>query len=534
MTQQIIDGQTAGWATPEVLLPEIPQQVFQIGHYGAVGDGITDNTAAFHEAIRVCAQAGGGKLIIPAGLWLTGSLKLESKLELHLEAGATLLFSKNFDDYPLIHSTFEGLPAVRCQSPLDGEGLEDVAITGAGVVDGGGEAWRPVKNWKMTQLQWNQLLEKGGAVDSTGTWWPSEGAMNGAKRLEELLQAGKREPADFEEVRDFLRPNLLSLRRCKRILLDGPTFQNSPAWNLHPWASEHVTLRNLTVRNPWFAQNGDGLDLDSCRYAIVENCMFDVGDDAICMKSGKDKAGRDLGIPSEYITIRGCTVYHGHGGFVVGSEMSGGVRYVEVSDCTFMGTDIGIRFKTARGRGGIVEHILMKDIRMIDIEGEAISFSMFYEGLEGSGTLSEDTRPVTEETPVFRNITLENIVCTGADAALVIKGLAEMPVEGISIHGYKATAIEGVMCANARGLNFSDVVLQVKQGPLLKLHQCEDAQLVRVGGTISGQDDRLLMATGDRTTGITIKEPQTQPAQRRIAADAEIAKKIRYVEGDNA
>lgn len=525
MTQKTIE-QTS-WTMPEVLLPQIPQHSFRIDEYGAVGDGVTDNTGAIHKAIKACSEAGGGKVIVPPGLWLTGSLKLVSKLELHLEAGATLMFSKNFHHYPLIHSTFEGLPAVRCQSPLDAEGLEDLAITGAGVVDGGGDAWRPVKKWKMTELQWKKLTQTGVTEADGGVWWPSEKAMNGAKRLEELLQAGKHDPADFAEIRDFLRPNLLSFRRCKRILLDGPTFQNSPAWNLHPWASEHVTLRNVTVRNPWYAQNGDGLDLDSCRYALVENCTFDVGDDAICMKSGKDQAGRDLGLPCEYVTIRGCIVYHGHGGFVVGSEMSGGVRRVDVSDCTFMGTDIGIRFKTARGRGGVVEDIVMRDIRMIDIDGEAISFSMFYEGLEGSGTLSEEERPVTEETPVFRNIRMKNITCTGAEVAFLIKGLAEMPVEGISIEGYKATAKEGIRCSFATNLLLKDVELHSAEGPFVKLHQCQKAEVVRLGGTIPADDHRLLAVTGSKTADIAVVEPRTSREQRQIVADSQIAGPIK-------
>lgn len=524
MTQQA-NASKRTWTMPEVMLPVIPARTYSITDYGAVGDGVTDNTEAFRKAIAACSEAGGGKVVVPAGLWLTGPIRFVSKLELHVEAGATVMFSRNFDDYPLILSTYEGWQTVRCTSPLDAEGLEDVAITGSGVFDGGGDSWRYVKKWKMTEIQWNKLT-KTGVVDGEN-WWPTEQAMNGGKLVDKLIQDGVKDPEAFKEARDFLRPNLLSFRKCTRVLLEGPTFQNSPAWNVHPWACEHVTLRGLSIRNPWYGQNGDGLDLDSCKYALIENCTFDVGDDAICMKSGKDKEGRGFGKPSEYIVIRNCVVYHGHGGFVVGSEMSGGVKKVEVTDCTFMGTDIGIRFKTARGRGGVVEDIIMKNIRMIDIDGEAISFSMFYEGKEGSGTLSEDVHPVTDETPIFRNIHMENIVCTGADVAFLIKGLVEMPVEGLSIENYKAISKEGIVCTNARGLTVKNVNLQASEGPMVKLHQCQEVEISDLSGRGAQDDDRLLAVTGSRTSSIALNSVQTEVSHRRVDTAAEAAAQVR-------
>ncbi|KOY17287.1 glycoside hydrolase, partial [Paenibacillus xylanivorans] len=303
----------------EVSLPVIPARDFLITDYGAVGDGLTDNTEVFRLAIAACAEAGGGRIVIPAGVWLTGPIVLRSRIELHVQAGALVTFSRNFDQYPLIASSFEGWQAVRCQSPIDAEQLEDIAITGEGIWDGGGEAWRPVKRSKMTASQWNRLVSSGGVVEQAGgdeeIWWPSTSALEGGAIANRLHLEQVYDVAAYEEVRDFLRPNMVSLRQCKRVLLDGPTFQNSPAWNLHPWASEHVTIRNVSVRNPWFSQNGDGLDIESCRHVVVEQSVFDVGDDAICLKSGKDAEGRELDLPSEYITIRNCTVYHGHGGF---------------------------------------------------------------------------------------------------------------------------------------------------------------------------------------------------------------------------
>lgn len=467
------------WTMPEVLLPQIPDRSFTLTDFGAVGDGLTDNTDAFQRAIQACSEAGGGRVMIPAGLWLTGPLKLASRLELHTEAGAVVLFTKDFEQYPLVMSTFEGIPSVRCQSPLDAEGLEHIALTGEGVFDGNGEAWRPVKRWKMTGPQWEKLVKSGGVTDREGEfWWPSEAAMNGRAHTEQLVQEGNHDPSAYEAYRAYLRPNLLSFRKCKYILLDGPTFQNSAAWCLHPWASEHVTVRNVNVRNPWFAQNGDGLDLDSCRYAIIENCSFDVGDDAICMKSGKDEAGRALGIPCEYVTIRDCIVYHGHGGFVIGSEMSGGVRRVRVSDCTFMGTDIGLRFKSARGRGGVVEEIEISRIRMNQIAGEAISFHLFYAGVEGSGSAQNDVYPVTEGTPIFRNIEIRDVVCSGAHTALIVNGLPEMPLEDVRLHNFLATAERGVIAHHANNLLLENVRLHTSQEPAIQLHHCQNVQQI--------------------------------------------------------
>ncbi|MDK8192874.1 glycoside hydrolase family 28 protein [Paenibacillus sp. UMB7766-LJ446] len=508
----------------EVSLPVIPAGDFQITDYGAVGDGLTDNTEVFRLAIAACSEAGGGRIVIPAGVWLTGPIVLRSRIELHVQAGALVTFSRNFDQYPLITSSFEGWQAVRCQSPIDGEHLEDIAITGEGIWDGGGEAWRPVKRSKMTASQWSRLVSSGGVVEHAdgdeAIWWPSSSALEGGVIANRLHLEQVNDVAAYEEVRDFLRPNMVSLRQCKRVLLDGPTFQNSPAWNLHPWASEHVTIRNVSVRNPWFSQNGDGLDIESCRHVIVEQSVFDVGDDAICLKSGKDAEGRELGLPSEYITIRDCTVYHGHGGFVIGSEMSGGVRHVRVSDCTFIGTDIGLRFKSARGRGGVVEDIQVERIYMKDIIMEAISFSFFYANQEGSARGSDLSQEVSEETPVFRDIRISDVVCAGAETALLVSGLPEMPLDGLIIQGYTVAARNGVQCAHAKHLRIAEMTAQITEGPLIHLHQCKGAELEAIEGV--GADGRLLMVTGHESAGIVCRESDADTEGRQISVGPEV------------
>ncbi|MFD1953899.1 glycoside hydrolase family 28 protein [Paenibacillus thailandensis] len=300
----------------------------------------------------------------------------------------------------------------------------------------------------------------------------------------------------------YLRPCMLSFRHCRKILLEGPTFQNSPSWCLHPWASEHITVRGINVRNPWYAQNGDGLDIDSCKYVNVENSTFDVGDDAICFKSGKNKEGRDFGRPSEFISVRGCTVYHGHGGIVAGSEMSGGVRHIRVTDCTFIGTDIGIRFKSCRGRGGVVEQIAIENIRMSKIAGDAISFNLYYEGHSGSGEYGgEQFEPISEETPVFRNISIEDVVCKGAKKALFINGLPEMPIQNLSMKDISIESEEGIVCRNTKELRISDTIVRSKNGPAASFHQCEAAWLRRIQLPAEREDDRIIAITGDRTSG---------------------------------
>ena len=229
--------------------------------------------------------------------------------------------------------------------------------------------------------------------------------------------------AEYAAAREFLRPVMISLVECHRVLLDGPTFQNSPAWNIHPLLCEELVIRNITVLNPWYSQNGDGLDLDSCRRVAVYKCRFDVGDDAICIKSGKDEYGRRRGRPTEDVVIVDNVVYHGHGGFTVGSEMSGGVRNILVERCTFLGTDVGLRFKTTRGRGGVVEKIWIRDIQMNDIPTDAIGFNMYYggeaptEARGGRRAAPRPAMPVNEGTPQFRDIVLSRILVPRRRAA---------------------------------------------------------------------------------------------------------------------
>jgi polygalacturonase len=432
--------------------------VFDVKNYGAAADGKTKDTAAFAKAIGAASQAGGGIVLVPAGTYLTGPITILSNIELLTEKGTLLQFSKDYADYPLVNTTWEGVRAVRCTSPVNSNGQVNIAITGQGIFDGAGEAWRPVKKMKLTEEQWTKLLAGGGVVEPSGNiWWPTEAAMKGAETVKRLRAEGKEHDIKaYEAIHEYLRPVLMSLVECRNVVLDGPTFRNSPGWNVHPLMCENVTIRNVSVINPWWSQNGDGLDLDSCRNAVVSDSLFDVGDDAICIKSGRDAEGRRRGRPCENINIVNCTVLHGHGGVTIGSEMSGGVRNVTVTNCDFRTTDVGLRFKTTRGRGGIVENIRISNVTMSGIKNEAITLDMYY----SVGTKVDRSRTphaVTEETPRFRNIHMSNITCDGAGKAMVLRGLPEMPIEAVTLEHASITADEGILCMYARDIHLRDV-----------------------------------------------------------------------------
>jgi polygalacturonase len=294
---------------------------------------------------------------------------------------------------------------------------------------------------------------------------------------------------DFESIKDFLRPVMVSLVGCRKIMIDGPTFQNSPAWCLHPLMCEDLTVRNVNVRNPWYSQNGDGIDIESCRNILLYNSNFDVGDDAICIKSGKNEDGRERGMPTENLVIRNCIVYHGHGGVTIGSEMSGGVRNVSVAGCTFMGTDVGIRFKSNRGRGGLVENIWFNDILMTNIPTQAVSFNLYYGGLSVSEMLAEGKRvettvgeipPVTEETPHFRNITLSNIICRGAQQALYLQGLPELNLENVTIENMDVKAESGLTCIDSKNITIDHLRLDIDTQPPLRFINCSDVNVTNL------------------------------------------------------
>lgn len=468
--------------------PVIPNNTVNIKDFGAVNGGYVLNTKAFADAIAAVSKKGGGKVIIPPGVWLTGPIILKSNLELHAETGALIKFSTDKSLYPIIQTSFEGLNTWRCISPIYGKNLENVAFTGKGVWDGSGEVWRQVKKSKLTESQWKKFVASGGVLnDKKDSWYPSETFMKAAVGADQNVRLDLKTKEDFEAIHDFLRPVLVSIQNSKRVLFDGPVFQNSPAWNIHPLMIEDLIVRNVSVRNPWFSQNGDGLDVESCKNVLVENSSFDVGDDAICIKSGKDKDGRDRAVPCENIIIRNNIVYHGHGGVTVGSEMSSGVKNMHASNCSFMGTDVGLRFKSNRGRGGVVENIFISDIFMTDIPSQAISFDLYYGGksiaetlAEGGNTINTKIVPVNIETPQFKNISIKNITIAGAYQAVFLQGLPEMNLQNIEISNLIAKADKGFSIIDANGIKLSNIKLDIKESNVFEIYNGKNVSLKNV------------------------------------------------------
>ena len=459
-------------ALSPIARPVFPPNRVSLADCGGRGDGLTLNTAAFAKAVAKLVKQGGGTLVVPPGIWLTGPIQLCSQLELRLERGALIQFSHDYNLYPLTVINLKGEREVDSTSPISGENLENVAITGEGILDGGGDAWRPLKKNKIGESDWKALVKAGGVLNEKGdVWYPSHDVITGEKLAEKLRKDNSLVLADYEPAHQFLRPKMLRLIGCKKVLLQGVTFQNPPNWTMNPVLCEDVSILNVTVHNAPSAQNSDALDLESCRRAVIRGCIFDTGDDGICIKSGKDAGGRRIGVPTEDVLVADCTVYHAHGGFTIGSEMSGGVRNLLVTNCTFLGTDIGLRFKSRRGRGGVVEKIFMTDIRMTDIAHAAIDFNFSYGGKspddEAADTAEVTVPPVTEETPRFRDLHFENVLCRGAQTAMVLQGLPEMPLQNVSLKNVLLTAQKGVFVSDADGINFSEVTIQNQKGPQL-------------------------------------------------------------------
>ncbi|UII27148.1 glycoside hydrolase family 28 protein [Fulvivirga maritima] len=515
---------------PKVNEPTFPDNQVSITDYGAMGNGLFDNTEAFAKAIAAVAKQGGGKVIVPRGVWITGPIEFKSNINLHTEQGALIVFSEDKSKYPVIGTSFEGLETYRCQSPISGRDLENIAITGKGVIDGSGGSWRPVKKDKMSPSQWKALVKSGGVLsDNEKVWYPSK-AYERANQLTKNFNVPPFETrAEFEEIKDFLRPVMVSFINCKKVLLDGPTFQNSPAWNLHPLMCEDVIIRNLNVRNPWYSQNGDGLDLESCKNALIYNNTFDVGDDAICIKSGKNEDGRKRGVPTENVIIKYNTVYHGHGGFVVGSEMSGGVKNLKVSHCTFIGTDVGLRFKSTRGRGGVVENIYISDIDMIDIPTEAIRFNMFYGGEspipeEGQDAMTVEEVPavaVTEETPSFKNIYMKNITATGSGTAALFQGLPEMKLMNVKLENALLEAESGITMIDADQLELKNVKVINKKGKTLTIYNSSNVAVDKF--SFESESNEAIRVIGSSSDKISFTNSEVK--EESVVKGKEVKKK---------
>lgn len=441
----------------KVILPNFLDKEYNILSFGAKEGGIFNNKDAINSAINECNKNGGGYVIIPRGLFLTGPIHFKDNVCLKMESGSILKFTKTKEDYPLYMYDWEGIKRIRCISPIMMQNCNNVGIIGNGVIDGSGDKWRPIKKWKLTDKQWNAHLKISNVCDTlkeTTIWYPNENILEGIKA------GDKKDLAEASKYWDMYRPVLVSIYKCNKVLLDGVVFSNSPAWNIHPLFTENLTVRNVLVKNPFYAQNGDGIDIESCNNVEISNSTFEVGDDGICVKAGKNREARSIKVPCQNVWIHDCKVFEAHGGFVVGSEMSRGVKNVLVENNTFIGTDVGIRFKSALGRGGVVENITIKNTRMLDIKEEAIIFTMGYAltsiGVEGKeSVINEDPLDV----PYFKNIIIDNALCDYSKKGIVIEGITKDTITNITIKDSYITAENALKLSMCKDIVFENTTI---------------------------------------------------------------------------
>lgn len=393
----------------QVVSFDIPDNTVSIADFGGVGDGAALNTEAFRKAISALTKKGGGRLVVPQGVWLTGPIVLKDNIDLHIERNAIVLFSPDKS----LFVDAEGKSS-RCDPGIKASKRKNIAITGEGIIDGNGAQWRPVKRSKVSDTEWKRFAAIGGVERQNGAlWYPWD------------VKAGYKNIADTPENQEKSRQDLIRLTDCENILIEGVTIQNSPRFHVHPCNSKNIIIDGITVRCPWNAQNGDAIDLSDCHQALIVNSVVDAGDDGICMKSGKAKATA-LVNGCEDILIEDNTVFHAHGGFVIGSEDITGMKRIVVRRCRFSGTDTGLRFKSGIGRGGKTEDIHISDIVMNDITDEAIVFQCDYVDRPAGSEGKKAKTSGSEFVPEFTDIHISNVVCRGAKTAIKAKGIEGM------------------------------------------------------------------------------------------------------------
>jgi polygalacturonase len=427
--------QTRGWAAvPEILErivpPTFPNRDFVITQYGAVADGTTNNTGAIRSAIDACAASGGGRVVVPAGQFLTGPIHLKSNVNLHVARGATLLFTHDTKAYlPAVFTRFEGTELMNYSPLIYAFEQTNVGVTGEGTLDG--------------------------QADNTH-WWPWKGSaefgwVRGApnynasrQRLLAMAEQGTPVAQRVFGEGDYLRPSFIQPYRCRNVLIEGVTILRSPMWEVHPVLCQNVTVRGLTIRT--HGPNNDGCNPESCRDVLIERCLFDTGDDCIAIKSGRNADGRRLNVPSENIIVRNCEMRDGHGGVTIGSEISGGCWNVFAHDCRMDSPqlDRALRFKNNAMRGGVIEHVYMRDVTIGQVADSVLSIDFYYEeGNKGSFT------------PVARNVELLRVTSRKSPYGVYLRGFANAPIENVRVVDCKFENVaKGNITEHVRGLVF--------------------------------------------------------------------------------
>ncbi|MES2772802.1 MAG: glycoside hydrolase family 28 protein [Bacteroidota bacterium] len=384
----------------QIKAPIFPKKNFLITAYGAKGDGKTLNTAAFKKAIAACTKAGGGHVVVPVGRFLTGAIHLENNVDLHLADSAVIAFSTDAKDYlPLVFTRWEGMELMNYSALIYAYEKTNIAITGNGTLDGGADA----NHW----WDWN--------AGRPSKQVPARTLLHDMNH--------KKQDARTRIFGDgsYLRPNFIQPYKCKNILISGVTIIGSPMWNVNPVLSENITIDHVTIIA--HGPNTDGVDPEACKNVLISNCYFDTGDDCIAIKSGRDEDGRDIGRPAENHIIENCEMKDGHGGVVIGSEISGGAKNIYAINCKMSSTNLDriLRIKTSSSRGGIIENVFMKDVKVGTYKDAAITCNMFYE------------QP-GQFMPTIRNIWVENMdVEKGGNFGIFVNSYPESPVQNLHV-----------------------------------------------------------------------------------------------------
>ncbi|HVX39285.1 MAG TPA: glycoside hydrolase family 28 protein [Gemmatimonadaceae bacterium] len=421
-----------------IVPPKFPDREFYITKYGAVEGGTVDGTNAIRRAIAACAQAGGGRVVVPAGRFLTGAIHLESNVDLHVARGATLLFIRDPNAYlPAVLTRFESTELMNYSPFIYAYGKENVAITGEGTLDGQADE----THWWF----WKGSKESG--------WKPG---MPNYKTARQRLLAMAEQGVPVEQRvfggGDYLRPNFIQPYRCKNVLIENVSIVNSPMWEINPTLCENVTVRGVKINS--HGPNNDGVDPDSCRDVLIEQCTFNTGDDCIAIKSGRNADGRRVHVPSENIIVRNCDMKDGHGGVTVGSEISGGCWNVFAHDC-HMDSPIlysALRLKNNAMRGGDLHDIYMRDVTVGQVSQAILSIDFYYE--EG------DKGPFK---PIARNIQMERVKSAKSPYALYLRGFPNAPIEDVRVrHCDFDDVANGSVTENVKGLDLAGTTINGK------------------------------------------------------------------------
>jgi polygalacturonase len=481
------------FASFSIKVPTFPDRVFNIKDAGAVGDGVVKNTEAINSTIKKCSEAGGGTVLVPAGLWLTAAITMQSNVNLHLEAGAIIVFSSDINDYPLIGDDFS-----RIQSLINGTGLKNVAITGKGIFNGNGDAWRPIKKEKLNEKQWKALIKTGEVSADGKMWYPRKGTIAAIELKQNTPGSELKTREANEKVRLTMRPYLLNVEKVDGMLVEGITLQNSPHITNMLRSIDGLVMKDVKVLNNWWSQNADGLDISACRNVLLYDCIVNTGDDGICMKSsGNPEKGK---FRLENIVIKDCQVFHGHGGFVIGSNTDGGMNNIYVSNCVFSWTETGLRFKSDVGRGGRVQNVFIENIYMKDIEKEAIIFDLAYQ--DKGAITSADFKESQAKVPDINGISIKNVYSEGSKVAISIGGTEMLNAKNLLFQNMIIQANEGVKANFSENVTMDNVQIISKIKPAYRLSKVNGFTFRNIRNIPA---DNYIKVLGETTKNISIE-----------------------------